>query len=122
MLSTYASKSFEFPDGYNYTVGAERFRIAEALFDPRALFPAAAPADGTAAPAGSHVTPAGQATKGIMELIYDSVIACDADTRQTVLQTTILTGGGSLMTGLNDRLNGELLKRFGSVRAANQLF
>ena len=53
--------------------------------------------------------------KTIPMLLAASLSGCDADLRATLLNHIILTGGGSLLSGFADRLNGELVRSFGNV-------
>ena len=53
--------------------------------------------------------------KSLPQLISASVTSCDPDIRQVLLSNVVLGGGGSLFTGLADRLNNELNRIFNHV-------
>ncbi|KAF3400607.1 Actin-related protein 4 [Talaromyces pinophilus] len=98
-------RPFEFPDGYNQSFGAERYRVTESLFDakayiqdPESEFPAPSPA------------------QTIPELIKNSLNAVDVDIRPHLLQNVVVTGASSLLYGFNDRLNQELMQLYPSPR------
>merc|ERR1711971_795818 len=58
-------KNFELPDGQVITVGAERFRCAEVLFQPNMI---------------------GKEQEGIHKLTYNSIMACDIDSPRFVYE------------------------------------
>jgi len=81
----------EFPNGYNFEYGAERFKISEALFDPgfiRGTNP------GTMLGAGHVVT--------------TSVGMCDVDLRPALYGNVVVTGGNTCLNGFIERLNRDL--------------
>ncbi|WPG98130.1 Hypothetical protein R9X50_00091600 [Acrodontium crateriforme] len=88
-------KPFEMPDGWNNVFGAERFKVAESFFDARAAYTD-----------DSHPAPTGQQT--ITSIVQQSLQACDVDTRSALLHNVILTGAGSLVEKLPERLQYDL--------------
>lgn len=54
--------------------------------------------------------------KPLPQLIGASLSACDPDLRQQLLGNIVLTGGGSLFSGLSDRLYNELGRHYQGVR------
>ena len=80
--------SYELPDGQVITVGNERFRCAEALFQPSFL---------------------GVESAGIHEIVYMAIMKCDVDIRKTFYQNIIVAGGSTLFPGIADRLEKELV-------------
>ena len=86
-LSSQVEKSYELPDGEILTIGNERFRCPEALFQPSFL---------------------GMESVGIHEMLYNSVQMCDIDIRRELLNSTVLSGGTTMFPGLADRLQKEL--------------
>ena len=79
--------SYELPDGQVITVGNERFRAVEPFFQPSFL---------------------SRESGGIVELICNSILACDPSMHYEMFKNIILSGGGSLFTGLADRLEKNL--------------
>merc|ERR1719189_3246314 len=80
-------KNFELPDGQVITVGAERFRCAEVLFQPNMI---------------------GKEQEGIHKLAYNSIMACDIDIRRDLYTNTVLSGGSTMFPGIQDRLLHEM--------------
>ncbi|KAK3730419.1 hypothetical protein RRG08_034741 [Elysia crispata] len=85
--SSQVEKSYELPDGGIITIGNERFRCPEALFQPAFL---------------------GMESVGIHEMLYNSVQSCDIDIRRDLLASTVLSGGSTMFPGLADRMQNEL--------------
>ena len=101
---------FEFPDGYNQTFSSERYRIVESLFDHQAYIPA---------PAGSEdaqLYPAPEAQHTLIGLIKQSLNQVDVDIKPFLLANVVITGAGSLIKGLPDRIQFELGKAFANQR------
>jgi len=80
-------KQYELPDGQVITVGAERFRCAEVLFQP------------------SHI---GKENDGIHQLTYKSILKCDIDIRKDLYQNIVLSGGSTMFPGIDTRLKKEI--------------
>jgi len=80
-------KRYTLPDCRNVTVGSERFRAPEALFQPSLL---------------------GLEASGVHEIIYNSIMKCDIDTRKQLFQNIVLTGGTTMIPGFVDRVEREL--------------
>lgn len=81
--------AFELPDGQMAVLGAERFRCAEALFQPSLL---------------------GSEQSGIHEMVFESVTKCDLDLRRDLYGNVVLSGGTTMLKGLADRLHQDLKK------------
>ena len=79
--------SYELPDGSVVCVGDERFKCPEALFTPSLL---------------------GMESKGIHELIYDSINTCCFDVRKELYLNIVLAGGNTKFPGIADRLQKEV--------------
>ena len=80
-------KTYELPDGHVISVGSERFRCPEALFQPSLL---------------------GKEIQGIHQQIYDTITACDIDLRRDLFHNIVLSGGTTMFPGIADRITKEL--------------
>lgn len=80
-------KRYTCPDGGIITVGSERFRCPEVLFDPAII---------------------GQEAPGLHELCFSAIQMCDIDLRKDLAMNVILSGGSTMFPGLSDRLAVEL--------------
>jgi len=80
-------KNYELPDGNVITVGAERFRCPEALFQP------------------SHI---GLEAEGIDKLAFNSIMKCDIDIRPDLYQNIVCSGGTTMFPHIDERLQKEI--------------
>jgi len=85
--SSFCEKDFELPDGRIVTIGNERFRCGEALFDPSVL---------------------GKEDKGIHEQAFKSIIESDIDVRKELYSNIVLSGGTTMFKGLPERMHKEI--------------
>ncbi|TCD71330.1 NuA4 histone acetyltransferase subunit [Steccherinum ochraceum] len=97
---TRGARHYEFPTGYNYYFGPERFNIGEQFFTHSA----------------SLASKNQNLPLPLPTLISTSLAACDQDLRQVLVGNVVLTGGGSLFSGLSDRLANELQRNFPHVK------
>ena len=69
------------------TIGNERFRCPEALFQPSFL---------------------GMESAGIHEMCYDSIMKCDPDLRKDLYANIVLSGGNTKFPGITKRIQKEI--------------
>jgi len=85
--SSSLEQTYKLPDGQLITVGNERFRCPEALFQPDMI---------------------GMESAGIHELVYQSIQSCDVNIRKEMFSDVVLSGGTTMFPGLTERLQDEL--------------
>jgi len=88
---------FILPDGQPITIGAERFRAPEALFQPNLL---------------------GREQEGIHKLVFDSIAKCDLDIKGDMYRNIVLSGGSTMYKGIEDRMLQEISNLAPSTVAA----
>ena len=79
-------KTYEFPAGKIITVGTERFRCPEVLFQPSFI---------------------GKEASGIHDTSFQSIIKCDVDIRKDLCANVVLSGCPTTFHGLGKRLTSE---------------
>eukprot|EP01130_Rhizamoeba_saxonica_P006383 TRINITY_DN2548_c0_g2_i1.p1 TRINITY_DN2548_c0_g2~~TRINITY_DN2548_c0_g2_i1.p1 ORF type:complete len:208 (+),score=37.98 TRINITY_DN2548_c0_g2_i1:557-1180(+) len=80
--------SYELPDGQVISVGNERFRCPEALFQPSFL---------------------GRESAGIHETTYNSIMKCDVDIHEELYGNIVLAGGTTMLPGIDVRMQKEIV-------------
>jgi actin-related protein len=80
-------KTYELPDGNIITVGSERFRCPEVLFQPTLI---------------------GKESHGIHETTFHSIMKCDVDIRKDLYSNVVLSGGTTMFPGIGERMTKEL--------------
>lgn len=96
-------KPFEMPDGWNTVFGLERFKVAEGLFDHNAAYTD----DKTKKPSGEQT---------IISVVNKALQAVDVDARPVLLNNIILTGAGSLIDKLPERLQADIQAMYPNPR------
>jgi len=81
------TETFRLPDGNTITLGPERFRAAEILFNPEII---------------------GLEDAGVHQVVVDSINRVDMDLRKSLYSNIVLSGGTTLCTGYGDRLLNEV--------------
>jgi actin-related protein len=86
--SSELEKSYELPDGNVITIGNERFRCPEVLFQPAFI---------------------GRECAGVHQTTFDSIMKCDVDIRADLYSNTVLSGGSTMFEGIAERLTKEMV-------------
>merc|ERR1719352_543108 len=81
--SSEIEQTYELPDGSVLTIGAERFKCPEVLFQPSFI---------------------GKEDGGIHQKTFDSIQKCDIDVRRDMYANTILSGGTTMFPGIGERM------------------
>merc|ERR1711948_192163 len=79
--------TYELPDGNIITVGSERFRCPEVLFQPSFV---------------------GKEASGIHDTTFQSIMKCDVDIRKDLYANVVLSGGTTMFQGIGERMTKEL--------------
>jgi len=80
-------KNYELPDGQVITVGAERFRAPEVLFQPQFI---------------------GLEQEGVHKLTFTSIMKCDVDIRKDLYGNIVMSGGTTMYDGIPERVQQEV--------------
>mmetsp|Transcript_54841 Transcript_54841/g.67235 ORF Transcript_54841/g.67235 Transcript_54841/m.67235 type:complete len:376 (+) Transcript_54841:97-1224(+) len=85
--SSEIEQNYELPDGQVITIGAERFRCPEVLFQPSFI---------------------GLEQEGVHKLTYQSIMKCDVDIRKDLYNNVVMSGGSTMFTGIAERMQKEI--------------
>ena len=85
--SSEIEKSYELPDGNVITIGNERFRCPEVLFQPSFI---------------------GKEAAGIHDTLFATIMKCDVDIRKDLYANIVLSGGTTMFTNIAERLTKEV--------------
>jgi len=85
--SSAIDKSYELPDGNVITVGNERFRCPEVLFQPSFI---------------------GKEASGVHDCTFQTIMKCDVDIRKDLYSNIVLSGGTTMFQGIGERMTKEL--------------
>ena len=81
---------YELPDGNVITLGSQRFRCPEVLFQPSFV---------------------GKEASGVHDTTFQSIMKCDLDIRKDLFSNIVLSGGTTMFPGIGERLTKELTVR-----------
>ena len=84
---------YRLPDRNIINIGEQRFRCAEALFQPSKI---------------------GKDAPGIHEIVLESIKKCDMDIRKEMYSNIVLSGGSTLISGIVDRIAQEITNKIPS--------
>jgi len=85
--SSSVEKPYQLPDGQVITIGNQRFRCPETLFQPEFI---------------------GMEPGGVHDKTYESIMKCDLDIRSELYNNICLSGGTTMFEGLQDRMQKEI--------------
>jgi actin-related protein len=85
--SSEIEESYELPDGQVITVGAERFRCPETMFQPAFI---------------------GVESEGIHKLAFTSIMKCDVDIRKDLYNNVVMSGGSTMFPNVAERMQQEI--------------
>lgn len=87
LSSSSIERPFDLPDGQVITVGNERFRCPEVLFQPHLI---------------------GMEAKGIHVFTYNSIMKCEVDIRKDLYGNICLSGGTTMFPNIAERMTKEI--------------
>ncbi|CAO3590228.1 unnamed protein product [Absidia cylindrospora] len=111
IMASRPQKPFEFPDGYNNSFGASRYRLPELLYQPKEFLNVpnhTSDKMDTVIPGIGLTQHQINDSLGMHQMVFQSIFNCDVDLRPLLFNNIVVTGGNTLFPGFNERLNYEL--------------
>lgn len=98
------SVHYEFPNGYNFDLTADRFYLPEALFDT------------------THIKGITSSIMGMSQIVTTSVGLCDMEIRSALHSSVVVNGGNTLINGFTERLARDLTTKTPPVKLFFDVF
>ncbi|CAI7915425.1 unnamed protein product, partial [Closterium sp. NIES-53] len=107
-FSNVPTVAYELPDGQVLEVGSDRFKVADALFNP-SLLSSISSADPSSGGWTAEAIADAAKSPGIARMVVDSISKCDVDIRKDLYSSVLLSGGTMAMQQIKERLEKELM-------------
>ncbi|KAG0610908.1 hypothetical protein M758_7G100900 [Ceratodon purpureus] len=93
---------YELPDGQVIEIGADRFKIADIMFNPTLIQ--------TIPGMEKYGTEAGVPFNGLPQMVIESINKCDPDIRRELFNSVMLAGGTAALQQMKERLEKDLME------------
>ncbi|CAN7058767.1 unnamed protein product, partial [Brassica oleracea var. botrytis] len=99
--SNIPTTSYELPDGQTLEIGADKFKIPDAMFNPSIV---------QTIPGTEKYAEMIPSVRGLPHMVMESINKCDVDIRRELYSSILLAGGTSSMQQLKERLEKDLIE------------